>query len=443
MIKGSILKQMEVVDYSFQGMGVVKNDNFTIFIPFVKVGEIIDVQITDLKKNFGYGQAINYKQEEVACPYYYNCGSCNMMHMEYGEQIGLKQKTLLNLMHKNMIYAKLEYFCSTDNRLNYRNKIALPVHYIGGKLKLGYYKRSSHGLVPIENCQLANPSLNSLIKPIENYLNDIGESTYNYKTKRGNVRHVILRGDCANVMVIITTKSGHLKNEKQLIDQLSNYKFVKSIVINTQKASSRIIMGSKNRTIYGSDDLDMKLNNLNFKVKPNAFFQVNQEMTNNIFTHIEKIVNFEDKHVLDAFCGTGTIGLSLASHAKTITGIEIDREAVQSANTNKQLLGFTNVNYICADIENAITNLEINKFDIAIVDPPRSGLAANMKKALVNMQAEELIYISCDPSTLMRDIGELVMHYEIESIKGFDMFPNTNHIETVAHLKLRKGNKND
>lgn len=440
MNKGSVYKNVEVVDYSFQGLGVVKIDNFTIFVPFVKSGEVIDVEITDLKKNFGYGKALDYTQEKVACPYFYECGSCNMMHMPYEEQIGLKQKTLLNLMHKNMIYSKLEDFCAADNQTNYRNKVALPTHTIDGKIKLGYYKRNSHGLIPIEKCLLAKDSLNQLIALIEECLNKLGESTYNYKLGRGNLRHVILRGDENGVMVTFVTSTGKMKNEQFLIDELSKLESVKSIVVNTQKSKSRVVMGGTNRVIYGSNTLDMELNGLNFKVKPNAFFQVNKEMTENIFTHIKSLVDFEQKNVLDAFCGTGTLGLALASDAKSIVGIEIDREAVESANVNKQLLGINNAQYICDDIESAIDKIDVANLDVAIIDPPRSGLAANMKRALLNIKIDELVYISCDPSTLMRDIGELAVYYEVESIKGFDMFPNTNHIETVAHLRLRKGN---
>lgn len=440
MNKGSVFKNVEVVDYSYQGLGVVKIDNFTIFIPFVKTGDMIDVEITDLKKNFGYGVALNYGKPKVDCEYFYECGSCNMMHMPYGEQIGLKQKTLLNLMHKNLIYAQLEYFCSTDHRLNYRNKIALPTHTINGQIKLGYYKRGSHGLIPITSCLLANNSLNKLIIPVEEALNQMGESTYNYKMSRGNLRHVILRGDANDAMITIVTSTGRLKNEQLLIDKLSQFDFVKSIVINTQKSKSRVVMGTKNRTILGPDSLNMKLNGLDFKVKPNAFFQVNKEMTENIFAHINTIVDFGQKNVLDAFCGTGTIGLSLAQEAKSIVGIEIDRDAVHSANLNKKLLGIDNASFICDDIEKVISKIDLGSLDVALVDPPRSGLAANMKQALVKMKLEDIIYISCDPSTLMRDIGELAVYYEVESIKGFDMFPNTNHIETVAHLKLRKGN---
>ncbi len=438
MNKGSIIKQVEVVDYSYQGLGVVKVDNFSIFVPFVHPGEIIDIEVTDLKKNYGFANVINYELPKVACPYYYKCGSCNLMHMPYGAQIGLKQKTLLNLMHKNMIHANLEYFCSTDERLNYRNKIAMPIHHVDGKLKLGYYMRNSHSLIPISNCMLASEQLNNLIVPIENVLNMINEHSYNYKTKRGNLRHLVLRGDDRGVVVMITTRLGKIKNEQLLIDELSKYPIIKSIVINTQKSSSRNIIGPTNRIIYGADSISLKLNEIDFDVKPNAFFQVNQEMTDNILEYINQTIKFENKKVLDAFCGTGTIGQSLATSAHSIVGIEIDKEAVISAEHNAKKNKMDNVEYICDDIENAITVFEKDSFDVALVDPPRSGLATNMKSAIIRMHPSEIVYISCDPSTLMRDLGELITHYEVKSIKGFDMFPNTNHIETVAHLVLRE-----
>lgn len=438
MNKGSIIKQVEVVDYSYQGLGVVKVDNFSIFVPFVNPGETIDIEITDLKKNYGFGKAINYQLAEVPCPYYYKCGSCNLMHMPYGAQIGLKQKTLLNLMHKNMIHANLEYFCSTDDRFNYRNKVAMPIHHIDGQLKLGYYKRNSHSLIPIDNCMLANEQLNHLIKPLENILNKLGEHSYNYKTKRGNLRHIVLRGDQRGVAVMVTTKQGKIKNEDLLIDELSKYSIVKSIIINTQKSSSRNIIGPNNRIIYGQNSIELKLAGIDFDVKPNAFFQVNQEMTNNILMHIKQTIQFDNKKVLDAFCGTGTIGQALASSAHSIVGIEIDQEAVLSAKHNAEKNQMNNVQYICDDIENAINAFNRGAFDVALVDPPRSGLAANMKSAIIRMHPREIIYVSCDPSTLMRDLGELITHYEVKSIKGFDMFPNTNHIETVAHLVLRE-----
>ncbi|WOO86957.1 23S rRNA (uracil(1939)-C(5))-methyltransferase RlmD [Mollicutes bacterium LVI A0039] len=438
MNKGSVYHQVEVIDYSFQGMGVVKLANFTIFVPFVKVGDVIDLEITELKKNYGFGEALNYKRAKVNCEYYYECGSCNLMHLTGSEQQNLKQQTLSNLIDKNMIHTQLEPFASSQAKVNYRNKVAMPVYNIDGKLRLGYYRRQSHNLIPIESCLLADEQLNALVKPIEDTLNLLGETAYNYRYKQGNIRHVILRGSQDNVMVTIATKSGKIKSQQLLVERLSQIPAIKSIIINHQSSPSRKILGPSNRVNAGEEQLTMPLNGLDFKVKPNAFFQVNREMTEQIFAYIGEIGDFAGKKILDAFCGTGTIGLSLAQSAHSVVGIEIDEEAVASARFNQAALEIDNAEFICGDIEQVISKVNDHQFDVAIVDPPRSGLATNMKQALVAMKPETVIYISCEPSTLMRDISELTMHYEVKSIKGFDMFPNTNHIETVAYLKLRE-----
>lgn len=438
MNKGTVFKNQEVIDYSFQGMGVIKIDNFTIFVPFVQKGQVIDVELTVIKKNYGFGKALNAKLKEVACPHYYECGSCNLMHLEYQDQIELKQNTLANLIRKNLVQTNLEPFQPTNNEFNYRNKIAMPVHFIDGSLKLGYYERNSHKLLPINNCLVADESLNAVISIIEKSLNLMHETAYNYKLVKGNVRHVVIRGNNDNVMVTIVTKSGKLRNQQLLVDMLTEASNVKSIVINTQKSKSRTILGKENKAIYGTDSIDLDMYGSKFKVKPNAFFQLNIDTTNMIYDYITSLTNFENKHLLDAFCGTGTIGLALADKAKSILGIEIDKEAVESAKVNKKQLGIENAKYICEDIEKAISKVNIDDLEIVIVDPPRSGLATNMKQALINMHIDELIYISCDPSTLIRDVSELITHYEVVSIKGFDMFPNTNHFETVAYLKKRE-----
>lgn len=438
MNKGTVFKKQEVVDYSFQGMGVVKIDNFTIFVPFVKKGQVIDVELTNVKRNYGFGKAIDLKLNDVWCPHYYQCGSCNLMHLNYEEQIELKQSTLTNLIRKNLVQTVLEPFQVANSQVNYRNKIAMPVHFVDGGLKLGYYERNSHKLLPISKCLVANDNLNVIISVIEKSLNQMNETAYNYKLAKGNVRHVVIRGNSDNVMVTIVTKSGKLRNQEVLIDMLAKVNNVKSIVINTQKSKSRTILGKKNKVIYGSESIELEVYGSKFKVKPNAFFQLNIDTTNMIYDYITSLSNFEDKYLLDAFCGTGTIGLALASKAKAILGIEIDNEAVQSAIINKEMLGISNAEYICEDIEKAIERVDVDNIDVVIVDPPRSGLANNMKQALINMHIDELIYISCDPSTLMRDVSELVTHYEVVSVKGFDMFPNTNHFETVAYLKKRE-----
>lgn len=436
MKKNDILKSVEIIDYTFMGLGVAKLNNFSIFVQYAKVGEIVDIEITKVEKRFAYAKLINKQLSEVKCEHYYDCGSCDLMHLNYLTQVELKQNTLKNLMKKQLIQHQLEPFVKSDVEFGYRNKIAMSIQFFEGKLHIGYYGSNSHKFTNINNCLMVSPKVNELIHKVERLINVIGETSYHYKTGRGNLRHLVIRSSGTETMVMITTNSGKLKNEDYFIDELKKYN-VTQIVINTQKSKSRNIIGSKNRIIFGSGTIKMSLNDLEFATLPSGFFQVNREMTEKILKTVSTIIDFKDKSILDAFCGAGTIGLALASDAASITGIEINEEAIKAANLNKELLNISNANFLCDDIENAMNNIE-REFDIIIVDPPRSGLNNNMKKFLIEYQSDKLVYISCNPSTLMRDLSELQLYYKLEYIQGFDMFPNTHHIETLVILSKIK-----
>ncbi len=433
-----VFKQVSVIDYSFQGLGVVKINNFTVFVEGVKKGEVIDIEITDVRKSFAFGKVINSELPKVACEFYHMCGGCNIMHLTADEQNELKANTIESQMHKHLIKAPFEGVVRSDNEFNYRNKITMPINYVDGQLKIGFYRASSHRFTPVDSCLIADQNLNNLIKPIENILNKLGEYSYNYKTNRGNLRHLIIRGNEKNIMVTVVTKNGKLKNEQLFIDEVSNLG-VSSIVINKHPERSRQILGNLNRVVYGNESIELELANRQFDVKASAFFQVNKYVTNEIVSYISSNIDFQNTDVLDAFCGTGTLGQLLASDAKSVTGIELDAGAVEAARANAQKFNLQNCNYLCGDIEKIISQTEFeNQFDIAIVDPPRSGMAKVMKSSLLTMRPKQIVYVACDPSTMMRDISELKLNYEVTKIKGFDMFPNTHHVETVAFLKLRE-----
>lgn len=436
MNKGDIYKDVQVIDYSYQGMGVVKIENFSIFVPFVKIGEKIDVQITNKKKKYGFGIALNYDLKKTKCPYYYKCGSCHMQHLSYKQEISIKQQNIENNAKRNQLKTQINPLCESENRFNYRNKITLIATQQANKIKLGYHKQFSSEIVGIDKCLIASDQINSLINLVEESLNKASETAYNYQTNQGNIRHVIIRSNSNEVMVIIVSASGKVKNQQLIVDSLSQEKIIKSIVINKQSQKSKQILGLENNVVYGPGSLRLKLNNDDFNVKPNAFFQVNTLMMNNIINYINEKITVRNKVVLDAFCGTGTIGLALAKEAQKIIGIEIDKEAVEAANENKKNLNIKNATYICGDFKDVVSSL--NEIDLAVIDPPRNGLSEFMKVEMMRLKVPEIIYISCDPSTLMRDLKEFSSDYNICEIKGFDMFPNTYHVETVAHLKLKE-----
>ncbi len=440
MNKNDVIEDVEIVDYSFQGLGIGYANGKTIFVEHALKGDIVDVQITKLKKNYSFAIPLNYQRKEVDCPHYYKCGSCNMRHIDYHTQCSIKEQTLNNLMSRAKLeYPKVEFYKSPKID-EYRNKISLAAYDYDNCIKLGYYNNASYNHIPIDNCFLVSNKLNSVIKIIEIALNKVNETSYDYKQNKGNIRHVVVResgkGDIA--LQFICT-AGKLQNERQIVDELKLIKQIKSIVINQNNSKSRKIVGLQNRLIYGDETIDMQLLRNEFKVKANAFFQINIDITNQILSDIKRDIDFTNKNVLDAFCGTGTIGLSLATNAKHVVGIDIDKEAIESANYNSHLLDITNTNYLAQDFFKASNMISKYIFDVIIVDPPRSGLNELIIEKLVEMNAAQIIYISCDPSTLTRDLKLFNEKYKINKVTGYDMFPQTHHLETVVYLQLKDG----
>ncbi len=435
MNKNDILTGIEIIDYSHMGMGVAKVDNFTIFVEYGIIGERYDLRLTKVKKNYAFASICNWQKTETTCPYYYQCGGCNLMHLEYDKQLKLKQNTLQALAVKQKLNIQVQAIVGSEP-LAYRNKIAMPIVEHKGQLKLGYYTQNSHDFFAVDKCLLASILINEQLPIISKALNASGECAYNYKHKSGNLRHVVIRSNGQKLMLIVVTKNGKIANVDQFLNTLNLEKYA-SIYINTQNRPTRQILGAKNKLIYGQKMLEMELYKNRFKVLPNAFFQVNIAVMETLIKTILERVEIENMRVLDAFCGTGTLGMLLASKAREVIGIEIDDEAVRAAKQNAMDLAVTNAKYICADIETEIKNYAANYFDLIIVDPPRTGLAQFMKKFIIEASIEQFIYISCDPSTLTRDLSALSSYYEVEYMQAFDMFAQTHHFETLVILRRR------
>ncbi len=438
MNKGDIFSDVEIIDYTFEGQGVAKINNFIIFIPYALKNNVVDIEIVKVKKKFAFAKIINSISVKTSCEYFNQCGSCDLLHIPYEQQLDLKQNVIKNMLNKNNIKSAVQQFSASSANYNYRNKISLPVTRSNNKIKLGYFKKNSHDILPIKSCILANDTLNNLILEIENALNFVNEKEYDFKLYTGNVRHVVIRGWEDEYMVIFVCATGKLKTTDEVVRLLSANSNVKSIVINVNKKKSQQIMGQENIIIYGQENISLMCDNTKFAIKPNAFFQINSYVINDIYKYLKTLTSFHNKNILDAFCGTGTIGLSLAKQAQTVVGIEINKEAIASALENKQKLKLDNISFICDDIENGIKVIDINQIDVVIVDPPRRGLSQNMQQTIAKMNIEELIYISCDINTLVRDLKIFAEKYVIRKIKGFDMFPHTKHFEVVAYLTLKE-----
>lgn len=389
--------EVEVVDLDHFGRGIAKIDK-PIFIENSLIGEVVEVEITKEKKKYCEARVINYiKTSPVRvnsrCPYYDKCGGCDLLHLDYNEQLKYKEKKVKEIIRK---FSGLE--CVKEIvpsvQYNYRNKITLHVNK-----KIGYYQKKSYDIVTIENCLIADFKINDLIQRLQKC---------NFK----NVNKIVIR---------VTDKESMLIFNGGKID-IDKFEDVNTIIVD-------------NKILKGKGYIEEQIGNLKFVISPTSFFQVNKMGMINIY---DKVLSYIDKNfnVLDLYCGTGTIGIYIAHKAKNVLGIEINEDAIKDALINKRINNLSNVDFKVGDVGTVLDN-NIFQFDTIVVDPPRSGLDETSIKNIIKIRPNKIIYVSCDPVTLARDLKILENDYNVVEITPFDMFSNTYHVECVSLLIIK------
>ena len=379
--------RVEIIDEDNIGNGISKVDNFVIFINNALKGEILDIEITKINKHYAIGKILNIvkksnKRIDVICKYYNSCGGCNFLHTTYENEIENK----INYLEK-LFQTKINYLNNSSN-LNYRNKVTL--HVDNGVL--GYYNDKTHNLCEIDYCYLLNDKINEKIKEIKKYnLKDITE--------------IMIRCISNKIMINITTNNENID--------------LKNIECDCLYINNKYVKGEK----YLIDTID----NIKYSIYPNSFYQVNNEVMKLIYDKAKEYIESDDT-LLDLYCGTGTIGIYLKDNFKHITGLEINASSIENAKINLELNNIKNIEYICDDAKNIK-----GKFDAIIVDPPRIGLSNQVIEYLNKSNSKKIVYISCNPNTLKRDINKL-NNYNLEEISSSSMFPRTKHIECVCKL---------
>ena len=396
--------QIEKLDYYGRGIGRI-NSKIT-FVENALKEEIVDIEI--LKESKKYNEAIVkcYKTKSKSrvtpkCKYYNICGGCNISHLKEEKQESFKDSKINELLNRNLNIEhldKIEY----SKFYNYRNKIVLHIK----EDKLGLYKNKSNELIEIDECLLVDDKINSLIKILKKII----------KKEKNLDKATIKLGNITNEIMLIL--EGKLKDYSEL---LSN---VDVLIINDKVVSKK-------------DYIISIIGNKKYKISKNSFFQVNQVITEKIYNEIRSnIEKINPKNVLDLYCGTGTIGIYIADLVENVTGIEVIKDAVLDANFNKELNNIDNISFILGKVEDKIIVIKDN-IDLIIVDPPRSGLDKKVISVINKIKAKNIIYVSCNPITLVRDLKLLKDNYNIEYIKPYDMFPNTYHVECVVLLERK------
>ena len=384
-----------------QGRGICFIDNKITFVSNTLPNEIVNIKLT--KQNKKYNEAIVTKYIKTSnsrvkpiCPYYNDCGGCDLMHLSYKDTLTYKKEKLENILKKySNIETNIEIIPSNNN-LNYRNKITLKVI----NSKYGYYISNTHKLVEIDNCYLAEPAIQNFIKDI-NKLNVINGE-------------VVIRTNYNSELIIIIKTEDDILPDIEYLKQ--NHKIVGIV--------------SNDKTLIGDNHFIEIINHQLFNVSYDSFFQINRDICSKLFNLINNHIK-ENETILDLYCGVGTLGINASSKAKKAYGIEIVKNAVLNAISNSKINKRDNIYYMLGDVGKNLSKIN-DRIDTIIVDPPRAGLDNTTKKHLINFHPNKIIYVSCDPMTLARDIKELSPYYNIIEIKGLDMFPYTHHIETFC-----------
>lgn len=396
---------VDIIRRNNEGDGVTKIDDLIVFVKGALEGETVKIKIDKVEKN--YARSSTFKiinqssnRRDAICPYYSNCGGCNLMQENYESQLNFKKekiKSILNKISNETIDLDIVY----DKEYYYRNKVTLKVE----NDKIGYYKNKTNELVEISKCFIASDEINNILEKLKIFIK---------KNKNNNIRKIMIRSLSSKNMIVLDDIKEELVNE----------------FINIFKNESIYI---KDKCITGNEKLIQKQNDLLFYVSPKSFFQVNKNISEKLYEYVSNNVKCEN--VLDLYSGTGTISIIVSKTAKMVTGIEVNKDAVKDANENLKLNNIKNVKFICGKVEDNIS--DIKNIDTIILDPPRSGSDKKSLKTILQINPNKIIYISCNPVTLARDYNTLKDNYIIKQVKAFDMFPNTNNVETVMILEKK------
>lgn len=395
---------VEINKLDHQGRGICFTDNIITFVPNVLIGEKVKIEITKNTKKIREAKVVEIletspKRKEVKCNNL--CGGCNLLHMSYLDELEYKENKIREIITKfTKLDSNIVKKIIPNTEYNYRNKTTFQV-----KDKIGYYKEKSYEIVPIDNCLLVDEKINEILNIIKKMdLNNIYQIVIRC-SKNLDEKMVIFKG---NLNIDISLLKNH-------VDSIVSY-------------------DKEYKVLYGNGYIVDKIGDYSFIISPDSFFQVN---TNGAYNLYSKVLEYVEKsnYLLDLYCGTGTIGIFLSSVCNKVLGVEINKYAIEDANKNKELNRIKNIDFICRDT--SLFN-EINDFDTVVVDPPRSGLDKNTINYLLNLKPNKIVYVSCDPVTLARDLNLLNEKYDCIGITPVDMFSRTYHVECVCLLELTK-----
>lgn len=438
---------VDIIDYGANGEGIAKINGYTIFVLGALKGEKCKIHILKVLKTHAFAKVIQIiekssKRVEPDCRTFNKCGGCDLRHIAYGETLKIKQEKVQNLVNKMLKNkVKVNETVGMENPTFYRNKAIYPVTQ---DKKVGIFAKRSHNIIPINECKIQTKISQEISKYI---LDNWEDSIYDEETGKGLLRNIMLR-ECfkTDEIMLVLVQNGEKNvfetNSKLKIENvIKEFPKIKTIVINVNTEKTNVVLSRKNIIVYGDGTITDRLGDYEFKISPNSFYQVNPVQTEKLYNlAIEGAKLKKDDILCDLYCGIGTIGIFASKYVKKVYGVEIVEEAIKDAKQNAEINNVDNIEFIQGDVEVAFNKMLDNgvKPSVVIVDPPRKGLDSKTDQNLCNLKLDRLVYVSCNPATLMRDLQVLEDVYKIDSITPVDNFCYSSHIECVAVLEIKE-----
>lgn len=445
----TVLLTIKRMGINGEGVGYYKKQ--VVFVPGALPNEEVFVEITNVQPNFAEGKVKRIKTKSPerivpACPIYEQCGGCQLQHLTYESQLKQKRDIVVQSFERHSSLKNLEQKVANtigmEEPWSYRNKVQFQVGMKDQKVIAGLYGLNSHQLIDIETCPIQHSATNKVTAAVKTILQDLQIPVYDERKRSGIIRTIISRVgfETGEVQVVLVTSQKEIPRKNMLIEEIKKrLPEVTSIMQNINGRKTSLIFGDETVHLAGEEVIQEVLGDLSFELSARAFFQLNPIQTVKLYDEVKKAASLTGtEKVIDAYCGVGTIGLWLAKDAKEIRGMDTIAESIEDAKKNARNHGYYNAKYVVGQAEHWMPKWvkEGWKPDVVVVDPPRTGCDKELLKSILKVKPKKVVYVSCNPSTLAKDVEKLAKLYRVESIQPVDMFPHTAHVETVTKLVL-------
>ena len=443
---------VDIVDIGQGGVGVGKYDGFTVFVEGGLIQDKVKVKINKSKKNYAVGDIVEiidpspFRVKRICDDNLKDCGGCQIQELDYQKQLDIKTNEVKQVITRigKLDDVVIHETMGMEDPSRYRNKAQFPIQSINNSPAIGFYKKKSHDIIPTDKCIIQHDINDKIVKIIKTYINAYNVSIYDEKSHTGLLRHLVTKvGFTTNeVMVVLVANGKKLPYLSELASVLKeNIPGFKTLVVNVNKERTNVILGKENIVIYGNGKINDYIGDLVFEISPLSFFQVNPLQTEVLYNKALEYAELkENDTVFDIYCGIGSISLFLAQKATKVYGIEIVADAIKDAKINSELNNLDNVEFYVGKAEEVVPKMykEGKTANVVVVDPPRKGCDEKVLDTIISMQPDRVVYVSCNPSTLARDLNYLDERgYKCIEIQPVDMFPHTMHVECVAKLRRK------